>query len=122
MTEPARSIGNLGFRRWYERQLLESHAWLITAVLCALGIAVSVEALSFKRPGFLVTLAFVFVAGLVCWHALQRYRAIMDVAERLGERSTCASCTTYGRFSLVGDSPKITVRCRKCSNEWNLES
>jgi hypothetical protein len=122
VTEPANSIGKLGFRRWYERQLLESHAWLITAVLCGLGIAVSVEALSFKRPGFVLTLAFVFIAGLVCWHALQRYRAIMDLAERLGERSTCAACTTYGRFHLVSDVPKITVRCRKCSNEWSLES
>ena len=38
--EPARSIGKLGFRRWYERQLIESHAWLITCFLCALAIAI----------------------------------------------------------------------------------
>jgi hypothetical protein len=49
MTEPARSIGKLGFRKWYERRLIESHAWLITCFLCALGIAASLEGLSFKR-------------------------------------------------------------------------
>ena len=31
--EPARSIGRLGFRKWYERRLIESHAWLVTALL-----------------------------------------------------------------------------------------
>ena len=121
MTEPARSIGKLGFRRWYERRLIESHAWLISCFLCALGIAASIEALSFKRPEFVLTLAFVFVAGLVCWYALQRYRTIMDEAERLGEQSTCGSCRTYARFSVIGDYPKMSVRCRKCGNEWQLE-
>jgi hypothetical protein len=120
--EPARSIGKLGFRRWYERQLIESHAWLITSFLCALAIAASLEGLSFKRPEFVFTLAFVFVAGLVCWHALQRYRAIMDVAERLGERSTCGSCRTYGVFNVIGEYPKMNVRCRKCGNEWLLDA
>ena len=26
--EPADSIGRLGFARWYERRLIEGHAWL----------------------------------------------------------------------------------------------
>ena len=84
MTEPARSIGKLGFRKWYERRLIESHAWLITCFLCALGIAASLEGLSFRRPDALFTLLFVFVAGLVCWHALKRYRVIMQEITALG--------------------------------------
>ena len=120
MTEPARSIGKLGFRKWYERRLIEGHAWLISCFLCALGIAASLEGLSFKRPEFVPVLIFVFVAGIVCWYSLQRYRVIMDEAERLGERSICGSCRAYGAFKLLGDYPKMNVRCRKCGNEWLL--
>jgi hypothetical protein len=120
--EPARSIGKLGFRRWYERQLIESHAWLITCFLCALAIAAVLEGFSFKRPESVLILLFVFVAGLVCWHALKRYKLIMDEAERLGEQSTCGSCRTYAAFKVIGEYPKMNVRCRKCGNEWLLDA
>ena len=43
-------------------------------------------------------------------------------AERLGERSICGSCRAYGAFKLVGDYPKMNVRCRKCGNEWLLDN
>jgi hypothetical protein len=121
MTEPARSIGKLGFRKWYERRLIESHVWLVTCFLCALGIAASLEGLSFRRPDALFTLVFVFVAGLVCWHALKRYRVIMQEAERLGARSVCETCKAYAAFSVIGSYPKMNVRCRKCGNEWLLD-
>ena len=121
MTEPARSIGRLGFRRWYERRLIEGHAWLISCFLCALAIAASLEGVSFKRAESIPLLVFVFVGGVVCWYALQRYRAIMDEAERLGEKSVCGGCRAYAAFNLIGDDPKISVRCRKCGNEWRLD-
>jgi hypothetical protein len=47
MTEPTLSIGKLGFRRCYERWLIESHAWLESCYLCALGIAASLDGVSF---------------------------------------------------------------------------
>ena len=122
MTEPARSIGRLGFRKWYERRLIEGHAWLISCFLCGLAIAASLEGVSFKRAESIPLLVFVFVGGLVCWYALQRYRTIMVEAERLGERSVCGSCRAYGAFSVLADQPKMNVRCRKCGNEWQLDS
>jgi hypothetical protein len=121
VTEPARSIGKLGFRKWYERRLIESHAWLVTCFLCSLAIAASLEGVSFTRAESLPLLAFVFVGGLVCWHALNRYRAIMNEAERLGESAVCGSCNSYGAFKVLGDYPKMKVRCRKCGNEWQLD-
>jgi uncharacterized membrane protein len=121
MTEPARSIGKLGFRKWYERRLIESHAWLITCFLCALAIAASLEGVSFTRAESIPLLVFVFVGGLVCWHALKRYRIIMDEAERLGESAVCGSCQAYGSFKVLGDYPRMKVRCRKCGNEWQLD-
>ena len=47
---------------------------------------------------------------------------IMEEAECLGVRSTCGSCRTYAAFKLVGDYPKMNVRCRKCGNEWQLDN
>jgi hypothetical protein len=45
----------------------------------------------------------------------------MDAAERIAERSTCASCNTYGSFRLIGtEAGTMTVRCRKCANEWRI--
>jgi uncharacterized membrane protein len=120
VTEPARSIGKLGFRRWYERQLLESHAWLITCFLCALAIAASLEGVSFKRAESMPLLVFVFLGGIVCWYALQRYRTIMDEAERLGAHAVCGTCQAYAAFNVLGDYPKMNVRCRRCGNEWHL--
>ncbi|MGH8742527.1 MAG: hypothetical protein ACREUN_16515, partial [Burkholderiales bacterium] len=54
--EPARSIERMGFKRWYERQLLESHAWLVTCILSAFAICAALE---------LVGVRFTTVAGLV---------------------------------------------------------
>ncbi len=48
--EPAAGIGKLGFSRWYERELIEGHAWLITCFLCMLAIAACVESMSFRGP------------------------------------------------------------------------
>ena len=119
--EPARSIEKLGFKRWYERQLLESHAWLVTCILSALAICAVLELVGLRVSNLasIVTLALVYAAGVLCWHSLQRYRAIMSVAERLSEQSTCKSCRAYAAFDLTAEHP-LSARCRKCGNEWRL--
>jgi hypothetical protein len=121
--EPASSIEKLGFKRWYERQLIESHAWLVSGILCALAIAATLEVTGFRLTSFagLVAFAFVYVAGVVCWHSLKRYRAIMAQAERLSEQSTCKTCRTYAAFNVIAARPRISVRCRKCSSEWTFQ-
>jgi hypothetical protein len=120
--EPARSIEKLGFKRWYERQLMESHAWLVTCILCALAVAATLEVTGFRLTSFggLVGLGFVYLAGLVCWHSLKRYRAIMAQAERLSEQSTCKACRAYAAFSIIAQQPRMSVRCLKCANEWTF--
>ena len=121
--EPARSIERLGFQRWYERQLLESHAWLVTCILCALAIAATLEVTGFRLTSFagFVAFGFVYAAGLLCWHSLKRYRTIMQQAERLSEQSTCKACSSYAAFSIIAAQPRMSVRCRKCAHEWTLE-
>lgn len=119
--EPADGIARLGFRKWYERQLVESHLWLITCVLCMVLVAAMMEGLNLRGPAgpLLVKALLVFASGALALHGWSRYRAIMDVAERLAERSTCPGCSTYGRFRLV--SGAMQVRCRKCEREWRLD-
>jgi hypothetical protein len=121
--EPARSIERLGFKRWYERQLIESHAWLVSCILCALAIAATLEVTGFRLTSFagFVVFGFVYLAGLLCWHSLKRYRTIMQQAERLSEQSTCKACRSYAAFSIIAAQPRMSVRCRKCAHEWTLE-
>ena len=120
--EPAASIERLGFKRWYERQLIESHAWLVSCILCALAICAVLElhGLRVTSVASLATLAFVYLAGVVGWHGLKRYRAIMGEAERLSEQSTCKSCRTYAAFDLTAEHP-LSARCRKCGHEWRFD-
>lgn len=121
--EPARSIARLGFKKWYERRLIESHAWLLTALLCALIIALSLELLSFKKH-FLAwagTAGVVFVAGLIVWHGVRRFLQILAEAERFASQSTCAGCRRYAAFTVIAESPRMSVRCRKCGHEWTFD-
>lgn len=117
--EPADSIGRIGFRRWYERQLIEGHAWFITCFMCMIAIAACMEELNFRGPlpRLFAYVALVVAAGAVGIYGLRRYQQIMARAETLGEHATCAACGTYARFTMLGDAQ---VRCRKCGNEWRL--
>src|SRR5258706_10627432 len=117
--EPADSIRRLGFARWYERRLIEGHAWFISGFICITAIAACVEELSF-RGSFLrlvFYVAIVAAAAAIGIYGLVRYQKILVEAEQLGEHATCGTCGAYARFSLISSSQ---VRCRKCSHEWCL--
>lgn len=122
--EPAAGISKLGFARWYERQLIEGHAWLVTCFLCMVAIAACAESMSIRGPR-LQTLAYaaaVAGAGLLGVYAWKRYLHILSVAEHIGERATCAACRTYAKFKLLAsDATSLSVRCRKCAHEWRIE-
>jgi hypothetical protein len=117
--EPADSIRRLGFARWYERRLIEGHAWFISGFICIVAIAACVEELSF-RGSMVRLLAYVIVvaaAAAIGIYGLVRYQNILSEAEHLGEHATCSACGAYARFRLISPSH---VRCRKCDNEWRL--
>jgi hypothetical protein len=117
--EPADSIRRLGFARWYERRLIEGHAWFISVFFCVIAIAACMEELNFRgtplRLFAYVTLVATSVAIGV--YAMRRYQSILTEAEELGGHATCTACGAYARFKLVSPSQ---VRCRKCDNEWCL--
>ena len=118
--EPADSIGRLGFARWYERRLIEGHAWFISVFVCLIAIAACMEELSF-RGSVLRLLAYVVVvvaaAAAIGIYGMVRYQQILSEAERLGEHATCGACGAYARFRMISASQ---VRCRKCNHEWRL--
>jgi hypothetical protein len=120
--EPARSIGRLGFKKWYERRLIEAHSWLLTALLCAIFVEASLEEIGSRGHGlaWLGTAGGIFVGGLIVWYGLRRYIGLLVEAEHFATQSTCEACKAYARFDVVGEHPKITVRCRKCSHEWRM--
>jgi hypothetical protein len=117
--EPADSIRRLGFARWYERRLIEGHAWFISVFACMIAIAACAEELSFRGSAArgLFYACVIAAAVAICIYGLARYQKILVEAESLGEHATCANCGAYARFKLVTASE---VRCRKCDHEWRL--
>ena len=117
--EPADSIGRLGFARWYERRLIEGHAWFISSFICLVLIFACLEELTFKGSvarllGYLVV---VLGSGVICIYGIFRYQQILVEAERIGERATCPGCGVYARFKVLAPA---SARCRKCAREWRL--
>ena len=117
--EPADSIRRLGFARWYERRLIEGHAWFVSGFVCMVAIAACFEELSFRgSPGRLMLYGIVCAAAAAIGiYGLVRYQKILVEAETLGEQATCGACSAYARFRLISAQQ---VRCRKCGHEWQL--
>ena len=135
----AEGIRKLGFRRWYERQLIEGHAYLVTCFLSMIMMAACVETFSLREPALqqLVMLGLLFGSGIVCIASWRRYHVVLVRAEQTGEQSTCTACRAYGRFevlepALPGQSGpresaadvadmRLQVRCRKCGHQWTID-
>jgi len=117
--EPADSIRRLGFSRWYERRLIEAHAWFVSSFFCMVAIAACMEELTFRGSALrlLSYLAVVLGATAIGTYGLVRYHKILVEAETYGERATCPSCGAYARFKLV---TAAAARCRQCGQEWPL--
>jgi hypothetical protein len=123
------SIRKLGFKPWFERQLIESHVYLVTCFLCLILVLAIFEELS-SRSGVqrvaMIALATGSVAlGIFSWG---RYRVILFRALRFSERSYCEKCRAYARFNVL-DSARaeeddsgawLKVRCRECTHEWTI--
>ena len=117
--EPADSISRLGFSRWYERRLIEAHAWFVSAFVCMVAIAACMEELSFRGSvgRLMLYVLVVFGAAAIGIYSLTRYHKILVEAESIGEHATCDGCGAYARFKLITPTQ---ARCRKCSHQWRL--
>jgi hypothetical protein len=129
-------IGQLGFRKWYEGKLIESHVWLVTAFLCLVMLTIGLELLSTREQAFgIVTkAALIALGGWFGWLAFRRYSSALLIAETLGERAACPSCKhqnfSVTRHALPGETRSkkplahdlnqegLLVNCRRCSHQW----
>lgn len=132
--ELSQGIRRIGFRRWYERQLIESHLYLVSGILALFMAIACFEDFGSRKPAWetLVRL-FAMTAGIgVCLWTFRRYLNMLALAEHAAERSVCEKCGTYRGLELAacaapaveaeeGVLLPVGVRCRKCRHEWTIE-
>jgi ABC-type nickel/cobalt efflux system permease component RcnA len=120
----ADGISRLGFRKWYERELLQSHGHMALTFLCAVGIVGALEAASNARsPADRATdlLTMLLCAGAGLW-SLRRYLYLLSHAEAIAHQADCPQCGTYARLRLVGtEGSRVLVGCRQCGHEWPID-
>ncbi len=121
----AEGIRRVGFRKWYERELLSSHAHMLLAFLCVIALMGSMEAFSgSSASGKLVNVALVLISGGIGLWALRRYLYLLMHAEQVANQANCPQCTTYGSMTLVEENRRngqALVCCKKCAHQWTIE-
>ncbi len=121
----ADGIRKHGFRKWYERELLQSHAHLLLTFFCAIGLFAAFEALGKFRS--LADQATDIIAILVCaavgvW-ALRRYLRLLMHAEVTAHQADCPQSKAYGRFKVDSENARdssVQVCCSKCQHHWTI--
>jgi len=121
----ADGIRKHGFRKWYERELLQCHAHLLLTLLCAIGLFAAFEALGrFRSFGDQLTniAAIGASAGIGLW-ALRRYLRLLLHAEATAHQADCPQCKAYGRFKVESENAhdsSVLVCCSKCQHRWTI--
>jgi hypothetical protein len=121
---PSDGIRRVGFRKWYERELMSSHVHMVLAILSFVAMAASFEAFSGASTSQkLMNLLFVIVScGIGLW-SLRRYLFLLMRAEEVANQARCGDCGEYGRFRVVAaDHQETQVRCSKCEHLWTINA
>lgn len=121
----ADGIRKHGFRKWYERELLQSHAHLLLAFLCLLGVFAAFEAYGRGAPWSeqATDLVSILICAVVGVWALRRYLYFLSHAEASANQADCPQCKAYGRFSVESENVHagtLHVCCRKCNHRWTI--
>jgi len=121
---PSDGIRRVGFRKWYERELLSSHGYMILGILSLVALVASFEAYSVASPSEkLLDALFVIVSAAICLWSLRRYLFILLRAEGVANQASCGDCGAYGRFTVVAEDRRhneTQVRCNKCEHLWTI--
>lgn len=118
-------IRRVGFRKWYERELLKSHAHLTLTFVCAVGVFAAIEAaMQFRSLHDQVIDALaILAAGAIGIWALRRYLYLLMHAEFVANQADCPNCGVYARFKLVEGAiagTGVKVYCRDCAHQWSI--
>lgn len=122
----AEGVRRFGFRKWYERELLSSHAHLLLTLLCSIALIGMLEVFQggTLEEKLLDVLLFIASAAIGLW-ALRRYLYLLMHAEEVANQANCPGCGAYARFEVLHeDRPRgrTSVRCRGCAHEWIIEA
>jgi hypothetical protein len=129
-------IRRRGFRRWYERQLIESFAYMVTAFLSLILLLAGFEAMGVLRGSpvyYLAVFAAAAAAGMLMWVSWKRFTVLLARAELFANSAECPGCKRWGSFEVLAaestdadDPPEagrphwLRVRCRRCAEQWRL--
>lgn len=122
----AEGIRRFGFRKWYERELLSSHAHLLLTILCSIALIGMLEV--FQGGTFeekLLDVLLIIASGAIGLWSLRRYLYLLMHAETVANQATCPDCGVYARFEVLGEdrrSGHTEVRCRACKRAWTIET
>ncbi|MDP3824594.1 MAG: hypothetical protein Q8R33_24245 [Burkholderiales bacterium] len=115
----------LGFRKWYERELLSGHAHLVLCILSVVALLASMESFRDGPSVRLENILFVVVSGAIGLWSLRRFLYLTLRAEAIANQAVCTACGEYGRFGVVGRNPsrhETEVCCRKCAHRWVIDT
>lgn len=124
----ADGIRRHGFRKWYERELLSSHAHMALALLSSVALIASFEA--FQGGSWaekLLDASFVLVCAAIALWSLRRYLYLLMHAEEMANQANCGQCKAYGLL-LVPDDARgadtrrlVPVCCKRCGFRWDMQ-
>ena len=119
-------VRRVGFRKWYERELLSSHAHMVLAVLGAIALLGSPENMrGLPVHEQLLSLSTFVISGAICYWALRRYLFLLMRAETVANQANCEDCGEYGRFTIdhFDAAPmQAHVCCMKCAHKWTIST
>ena len=130
-----RYIERYGFRRWYERQLIESHAYLALGFVALIFLLSGLELLSHEAGmRYVIVLMAAAAGGTLLVVAWRRFGVLLARAEHFAEAATCPQCKAWGKFKVIAqessganDPPEagrphwLSVRCTQCDVVWKLQ-
>jgi hypothetical protein len=118
------SLAQLGFRRWYERQLIISHAWIASCFVAIVLFATGLELFTGSRDlaEFIADALMIGAALVFAWVAWRQYACRMVMAESIGGQANCMHCGHYGFRIDVQSSQRqaFKVFCPKCKHRWEV--
>jgi hypothetical protein len=133
--QPSEYIQRFGFRRWYERQLIESHAYLALGFVALIMMLAGAEVLGDMKAGgsYLGILTIAAIGGLLVLVSWKRFNVLLARAERFAGGAECPTCRAWGKFRVLAqetapqeEPPEagrphwLRVRCAQCGGEWKI--
>ena len=119
------TMRRVGFRKWYERELLQSHLHLVLLLLSVIGLLGAAEV--FDRhaalPTQLTLVACTLASACIGLWALRRYLYLLRHAEFVADQAVCGGCEAYAKWDITREdaaAPGMRVRCRRCGHVWDI--